>query len=525
MVHSRGRLVEIDTTINFARQFPRNLVANIAYFVASVIVGILLVPYFINTLGVAAYGLIPLATSITGYVAIVVQALNTAVSRFLTVDLQQEDYASANRTFNTAFFVLTAVILLMIPVVVLVAFFLPAIFNVPVGQQTGAMMLFVGVCGAFLLRAWSGNYTVQLFAYNRLDLQNIVNLTNLIVQTGLIVFLFVFIGPDLALVGGAYLAGALAASALSIVLAKRVCPHLQIAIRSFDRSKVRDLTGMSWWLTIDQIGVLFLFQIDLIVVNLLFGAVMAGEYAIALQWRILLQAVAVTLSGILIPTIMAYYALKQIDTLIVFTRSAVKLMGLAMALPVGLVCGLSPELLTIWVGPEYANLAPLVVLLTGHLAITSSVQPLFSVNVAHNKVRVPGMMTLLLGMANLVLAIVIPLLTGWSFYGVAFAGTLIYFFRNTLFIPWYTARLLDTRMMTYLKPLVPGALGVVFIGAIAAGIAVTTSLSPILTLIIAGTVITLGYGITVIGIGLAPFEKQLFRSYIPQGWKKDHDSE
>jgi len=42
------------------------------------------VPYFINTLGVAAYGLIPLATSITGYVAIVVQSLNISVSRFLS---------------------------------------------------------------------------------------------------------------------------------------------------------------------------------------------------------------------------------------------------------------------------------------------------------------------------------------------------------------------------------------------------------------------------------------------------------
>ncbi len=46
------------------------------------------------------------------------------------------------------------------------------------------MLLFLGVCAAFLLRSWSGNFTVQLFAYNRLDLQNLVNLTNLIVQTG-----------------------------------------------------------------------------------------------------------------------------------------------------------------------------------------------------------------------------------------------------------------------------------------------------------------------------------------------------
>jgi O-antigen/teichoic acid export membrane protein len=80
-------------TRGFAAQLPRNLAANIAYFLVNIVIGILLVPYFIDTLGVAAYGLIPLATSITGYVAIVVLSLNITVTRFLIVELQRENYA------------------------------------------------------------------------------------------------------------------------------------------------------------------------------------------------------------------------------------------------------------------------------------------------------------------------------------------------------------------------------------------------------------------------------------------------
>ncbi|WP_301002666.1 hypothetical protein [Methanoculleus sp.] len=59
--------MQTETGINqrFAAQLPHNLAANIAYFLVNVVIGVLLVPYFINTLGVAAYGLIPLATSIT----------------------------------------------------------------------------------------------------------------------------------------------------------------------------------------------------------------------------------------------------------------------------------------------------------------------------------------------------------------------------------------------------------------------------------------------------------------------------
>lgn len=510
------------TNRRFAAQLPRNLVANIAYFLVNIVIGVFLVPYFINTLGVAAYGIIPLATSITGYVAIAVHSLNTAVTRFLTIDLQREDYAAANRTFNTALFGLTVVILLMVPVVLAVAYFAPSIFNVPAGQETSAVLLFLGVSAAFLIRAWSGNFTVQLFAYNRLDLQNLVNLTNLVVQTGLIVLLFTLSGPDLALVGGAHLAGAVMASGVAIVLARRVCPHLRVSIRSFDRRRVKDLCGMGGWVAVDYIGGLLLFQIGLIIVNLLFGATQAGEYAIALQWGNVLQAIAGTLSGVLVPTILTFYALKKTESMITITQSAVKFMGLAMALPVGLICGFAPQLLTIWVGAEYAHLAPLMVLLTVHLAVNTSVKPLFPINVAHNRVKIPGLVTILVGIINLILSIAIPLMTGWGYYGVAVAGVIVLTFRHTLFVPWYAARVLKIRTITYLKPLASGVVATFFVAGVAAGIAILTPLPSLLVLTTAGAAITLIYGVMVLGFGLTPFEKQLFSAYLPQNWKRIH---
>ena len=237
------------TNRRFAAQFPRNLAANIAYFLVSIVIGVLLVPYFVNTLGVAAYGIIPLATSITGYVAIVVQSLNTSVTRFLTIDLQRGDYAAANRTFNTSLFGLSAVILLTIPIILVVAYFAPSIFHVPDGQETGTVLLFLGVSAAFLIRSWSGNFTVQLLP-TTLDLHSLVNLTILLVQMGLIVFLFTLLGPDLALVGGAHLAGAVVASGVSIVLARRVCTYLKISVSSFDLRRVKDLCEIGLWVVI-----------------------------------------------------------------------------------------------------------------------------------------------------------------------------------------------------------------------------------------------------------------------------------
>ncbi len=507
--------IETEAEINqrFAGQLPRNLAANITYFLASIIIGILLVPYFINTLGIAAYGIIPLATSITSYVAIVVQSLNTAVSRFLTIDLQRQDYEEANKTFNTALFGLTVVILLIVPVILMIACFAPSIFHVPKGKETDAVLLFLGVSVAFLIRSWSGNFTVQLFAYNRLDLQNLVNLTNLIIQTGLILLLFTILGPDLALIGGAYLAGALVASGVAILLAKRVCPHLRISVSSFDRGRVREICGMGWWVVINDIGALLFLQIDLIVVNLLFGAPSAGEYAIALQWVILLRAIAGVLSGVLTPTILSCYVRKQTGTLIQVTKSAVKLMGLAMALPIGLVCGLAPELLTLWVGDEFAFLWPLMILLTVHLTVNFSVMPLFSINIAHKRVRVPGIVTFLMGVGNFCLAVILPLQTEMGYYGVAAAGAIVLTLKNAFFTPWYATRVLGVGAHTFTQSMLPGiaATGLICISATALRAVLPFPEMPAIVI----AAITLVYLVAVWVFGLNGSERKLFGSYLP----------
>lgn len=501
---------------NFANQLPRNLLANIVYFLVNVVIGLLLVPYFISNLGVAAYGLIPLATSITGYVAIVVQSLNTSVSRFLTVDLQRENYAAANQTFNTALFGLSIVILLMVPIALVVAWLVPSTFHVPEEQERGTVLLFIGVCAAFLVRSWAGNFTIQLFAYNRLDLQNLVNLINLIVQTGLIVLLFTLIGPNLALVGGAYLVGAVVASGVSIILARRICPYLQVSIHSFDRTRLKDLYRMGWWVIINQIGSLLFLSIDLIVVNMLFGATSAGMYAIALQWVVLLRAVAWMLSGVLTPTILSYYARGLNDSLTQITKSAVKLMGLAMALPIGFVCGFAPQLLTVWVGSEFTNLAPLIILLTVHLSVNLAVLPLFSINVAYNQVRVPGVVMLVMGMGNIALAIALPLLTNWGYYGVAAAGAIVLTLKNAFFTPWYATKVLGVKVHTFTPSVLPGVAATFLLWALVTALGSLLSLTTLTPLIITWSAITIIYTALIGIFGLSTFERNILNTYIPE---------
>ena len=89
---------------------------NIVSFLVNVIVGLWLVPYLVKYLGKAAYGLIPLAMIFTEYINVITISINGSITRFLTVDIQNNDWKNANKTFNSAFFALLILIGIQIPI-------------------------------------------------------------------------------------------------------------------------------------------------------------------------------------------------------------------------------------------------------------------------------------------------------------------------------------------------------------------------------------------------------------------------
>jgi membrane protein EpsK len=468
---------------------------------------------------VAAYGLIPLATSFTSYVTILTDSLNIAVSRFLTVDLHQKNYQKANRTFNTALFGLSGVIILLVPVVVLLSYYAPKFFNIPAGQEFEVILLFFGVSTAFLIRSWSSNFTVSLFAYNRLDLLNLLNILSVIVQVSLIVVVFTTFSPQLGYIGFAYLVSGLVFLFGAIVLSKRINPHLHMDLQEFDRSRLKELTVMGWWAVVDMIGSLFFLQIDLIAVNLLFGATAAGEYAVVFVWAILLRGIAWTLAGVLSPMILTYYAKDSIEQIIHISKSAVKGLGLFIALPIGLICGFAPHILTLWVGPQFAHLAPLMWVLILPLAINLCILPLYTICVAFNKIRIPGIITLFMGVGNVILVFSLPLLLGWGYYGVAVSGAIMFTLKNTFFTPWYTTKIMGISTNTFTKSMIAGVLAALIIAGLSAIIGKIFIISSLINLAMFGGIISIVYIIVIWFIGLNQYEREIVTNYIPKKYR------
>lgn len=503
----------------FSKQVPKNLIANIVYFIVSLASGLFLVPYFISSLGVASYAMIPLATSFTAYVNLIMVSLNTSVSRPITIELQREEFKKANVTFNTALFGTLVIILLMLPIVLLLSYYSPLFFGVPSSQENATRILFLGVISAFLLRAWSSNFGVFLFAYNRLDLLNIINAINILLQLGLIILFFKLDSPNLAYIGLAYLIAAIVAFVLTVFFSHKISPLLTINIKDFSRSKAKEIMEMGGWVMITQIGSLFFLQIDLIVVNKLFGTLAGGEYSIAFMWSSVLRTIAGVLISILTPVILTYYIKGKTEELINLSKSAIKLTGFALALPIGFICGFAPQLLFLWVGPEFVKLSPLMLIMLSHLVINLPVMLLFDINVAYNKVRTPGIVTFWMGIGNFLLEVILPFVTGWGYYGVAVAGAIVLTLKNAIFIPWYATKVLGIPRTTFMGSMFPGALAMLIIAGACRLINFFVPISGLGPLIISGIIVTIVYMGGIWIFTKENVERQIIMSIIPSSIK------
>ncbi len=498
------------------QQLILNIGSNAALFLLNFGVNLWFVPYLIRHLGVAGYGVVPLTATFSAYLGLITLSLNSALGRFLTIDLERGDLSSANRTFNTAFFVS----LMLCGVIVAISFgivaVVPRLFNLPQGREFDAQLLFVASALAFMVTTVESSFSVSSWSRNRFDLRNGVAAASRLAQVGIVALSFSFFGARLSYVGLGMLGAATVSFLGSLALWRYLTPQLRLNLKLFDHSQLRQLSGMSGWMLINQVGSLLFLNTDLIVVNHFFGADMGGRYGAMLQLSTYLRTLANMLVGVLGPTILARYAENDWVGMTRISKQSVKLIGIFLALPIGLLCGFSKSFLAIWLGPSFQTEALLLVVLTAHLSINLAVLSLFPIQIAFNRVRWPGIITFAMGVANLGLAIGLSKWGGWGALAVGLAGAITLTLKNAVFTPIYSATIQKLPWWSFLFVMVPGFVGALTLGCAAYVLSTFWILDSWVSLAIAVLILSVLYCLVVYLVGLDQDDRSLLASFLPR---------
>jgi len=127
-----------------------------------------------------------------------------------------------------------------------------------------------------------------------------------------------------------------------------------------------------------------------------------------------------------------------------------------MGFPVGLLCGLSTPILIRWLGLSFADLGPLVWLLVGPFLVSITIVPMFSIYRGLDKVKVPAIVTIIGGIINVLLSILLIRYTALGIYSIALSLSLCLTVKNLLFTPIYAAIITAQPKAAFIREIFPG---------------------------------------------------------------------
>lgn len=233
-------------------------------------------------------------------------------------------------------------------------------------------------------------------------------------------------------------------------MSRRETPDIQIRFDFFDISIVRKISGLGGWLIVDQVGVIFLSKLDLLLVNKIFGSGYSGKYAVITQFSDLFRTMASLIGSVLGPVMMILYTQGEHSKMADLTKSFMKFMSLTMAIPIIVLCVFSEEIIEMWVGPSFNDITYLVWFIVFPLIINIGTMPLFSINIAMNKVKIPSLSNVIFGVIGLLIALYLVYYLHLGMEGIAVGFILATTLKNSLFTPLYAAYILQLPKLTFI---------------------------------------------------------------------------
>lgn len=436
--------------------FARNVGTNALYLVLSSVLMFWYTPFLLKRLGEASFGIIALANGLALFAVIISSSLNISLSRQLTLDLALSDFESANETFNTALRLSVAGLVISLPVAAGLILLAPRVVTLPSGIELQCQALFAAVLFTTLLAMVSGCFGVASLVRQRFDLRNLARGLVLVSRVG-IVLAFASAGQlSLWHITLGFLASAFIGLLGDIVICRTLLPELRVSKASINPGKVAILLNTGVWSIGNQFGVILLMQADIFIVSALFGPDATGRYGALLVLVVLIHALAETIISVLWPLILAYFAAGRLTEMTAIAARAIRLLALAMAIPVGLLVGFANPFLTLWLGPTYADLDNLLTALIVCLPLYLSLRPVSYILTAHDKVRAQALGTLAFACLHVLLGITLASALGWGPIGIAVSGACVWTARNAIFLPAYTRSVTGTAGWSLVSPALPG---------------------------------------------------------------------
>lgn len=385
-----------------------NFYTNILALISNIVVGIYYTPYLLDSLGLAAYGVLPLALIVNQYISVAAQTLTHAYTRFYSVALQKGNYIEASKDISTSLIVVLIICFFLTPVSIWVVNSIDVLFQIPPQLLSNAKELFIYTLLSLVVSLFSSLLNVTLYALNRLDLMNYLKVIRVSFKFLFTLMFFELLSVDIMFVGLTSFLTEILIFIISIFLFFRYKPNdVRISFYLFDKKILYSILGMSIWVLIQLCGDTVLYRTDNLLVNHYWGAVSSGALGAISELGNYVSVIVSVLGSLFGPLILISYAKNNHNEVVNLFAVQSTIVGCISAVMTGILSGYGIMVLDIWLGNDMGTYNWWLIMKLIVLPFYASGGIMAFVYRSWNRVKLPALGTILLGFIDIVFLIFI----------------------------------------------------------------------------------------------------------------------
>lgn len=384
------------------KQVQKNLLFNILSLLSNVAVGIFYTPYLVKSLGIVAYGVLPLALIINQFISVVTGSLTSALTRFYTISLQKGEKDEASKYLSTSIIVVLGLIAILIFPLWSLIHNIDIVFTIPNELIASAKLLFTFTVISFFFSLLSSVFNITLYAYNRLDYLNVIKIIRVSGKLLFAILLFSFLDVNIAYVGLANLVTEILLFIFSIIIFFRFTTGLvDIKLNNFNKVALKAVLLMTFWVIIQQLGDTGLYRIDNLLINIFWSTKESGILGAFTELGNYIMIIASVIGSLFGPLILIAYSNNDHEQVQTITLDRSLSVGVLVAVMVGVIIGFSPIILRVWLNEDFIAYDNWLMLKLSLVPFYSAAGVFYFATRAWNKVRFPALITIALGFINL----------------------------------------------------------------------------------------------------------------------------
>lgn len=429
----------------FENRLVINIFSNWSNFLILVGVRFFLTPFLIHKLGDNEYGIWILIISLVGYMELLKLGTATGIIKYISQFIQIKDHRRTNEIFNTGFILFLSLAFVILLSVLILAFYLPTLFNFDQNYLYKIIFIIVGIDLAFEVIFLP--FSAALRGQQKFFEINIIVTSIFLIRT-LSVVLFLMAGYKLlALALIQICTSVLRGIVLSFYLFK-TSPKLRLDFTLINKNSFKLIFHYTLYNFLVNISAKVNLTGSILIIGHFLSASAVTFYSIANILTRYLHTFIIEMQRVLIPRFSELEAQdnteKIRDNFHAFTR-----LTLIIATPITFIfiC-YGNSFLTLWVGSKYADLSSkiLAILAVGKFFYISQLTIETTLK-GIGKHKHLSYLKILESIAVLTLSIL--LVKKYNLIGVAYGNTIPNILFNLIVIPIYACNLLKIPLLRY----------------------------------------------------------------------------